>query len=984
MIVESNFSIKDLSIEGAHSDGLDSDFSDGNIFNSKFINIGGDALEVDAWSHIAMTRSGTTVKAFINGVEQGSNTDSGWVGTDLPVYIAAGRNAATGVLNDYDAKFTNVRIVNGTAVYTSDFTVPTAPLEDITNTSLLTCQDGYFRDNSSNAHAITVNGDPEIAVFTPFGERSVEFDGSDYVQSSGTVNFSTYTNVTLETWVYPTSLNGSGSSVETLMGTASGTSGYTMFYLYGDGKIGIGITGVNEFVSATGTIANNQWYHVAAVKEGSTTTIYVNGTSVASSTTGVWSNNTDNVNIARGGTSEYLTGYLSNVRIVLGTAVYTADFTPPQEPLTAITNTSLLTCQNAVFQDNSGNAHAITVNGDPQPSNNLPFGERSVYFDGSGDYLKLPSDATHAFGTGDYTIDCWIYPQNVSSASPFIFTQGPHTTSGVLWMVYGTTYGGLTLGYAGGGSGGRILTNTQPIQDAWNHIAISRSSGTTYIYLDGQQIASSTAHNGINLTQNGPELGFETSGGTFPFKGYMSNFRSIKGTALYTTDFDVPTEPLTAVSGTSLLTCQDAVFQDNSGNAHTITVNGDAKATTNIPFDAVTYGVEQYLDDAYTVSPQGGSSIFEGASGQFLKLPNTTETDLSTGDFTIECFIYYNSFVNDGKVYIDVTNSSNYAQLTFSTSTGLRFVVSTSTVAQQGNTNGWNTGQWYHVALVRNGSTFTIYRDGVSIASGTRSTSIGNFNSKCIGGSQGFASTTSDAYISNFRMVNGTALYTSDFTPPTAPLTPTIGTSLLTNFTNASILDATGRNVIETVGNAQVDTTTVKYGTGAMEFDGTGDWLLIPATEQMAMGTGDFTAECWFNATSSSARGLFHITTGHLNSQATGIGLGASTTAGNPWRVYHGTTATDTSSNLVTGSWQHIAIVRNGTAINVYLNGTSIYSATDSSDLSSYTYLTVGAWYSSAYPWLGYIDDLRITKGIARYTANFTPPTAELPVIGEV
>jgi hypothetical protein len=165
-----------------------------------------------------------------------------------------------------------------------------------------------------------------------------------------------------------------------------------------------------------------------------------------------------------------------------------------------------------------------------------------------------------------------------------------------------------------------------------------------------------------------------------------------------------------------------------------------------------------------------------------------------------------------------------------------------------------------------------------------------------------------------------------------------------------------------------------------MYFDGTGDWLIAPSSQNFNMGTGNWTVECWVYPSSTATRGLFQITTGHLNSVATGIGVGVSAATGNPWRVYHGTTATDTSTNVTTGSWQHIAFVRNGSAINLYLNGTSIYSATDSSDLSSYTFLTVGAWFSSSFPWLGYIDDFRITKGYARYTANFTAPTTAFPL----
>ena len=73
--------------------------------------------------------------------------------------------------------------------------------------------------------------------------------------------------------------------------------------------------------------------------------------------------------------------------------------------------------------------------------------------------------------------------------------------------------------------------------------------------------------------------------------------------------------------------------------------------------------------------------------------------------------------------------------------------------------------------------------------------------------------------MSDMRVVNGTAVYTSNFTPPTAPLTKVTNTKLLANFTNAAITDSTGKNNVETGGTAQLDTTVKKFGTASHESD---------------------------------------------------------------------------------------------------------------------------------------------------------------------
>jgi hypothetical protein len=109
--------------------------------------------------------------------------------------------------------------------------------------------------------------------------------------------------------------------------------------------------------------------------------------------------------------------------------------------------------------------------------------------------------------------------------------------------------------------------------------------------------------------------------------------------------------------------------------------------------------------------------------------------------------------------------------------------------------------------------------------------------------------TSFPGYISGFRVLKGTAIDFSSTGVPTAPYQASdeADTTLLLNFTNAGIFDNTGKNNLETVADAQMDTTVKKYGTGSMEFDGTGDYLLMKGGESFAFGTGDFTIEFWVN-----------------------------------------------------------------------------------------------------------------------------------------
>jgi hypothetical protein len=229
-------------------------------------------------------------------------------------------------------------------------------------------------------------------------------------------------------------------------------------------------------------------------------------------------------------------------------------------------------------------------------------------------------------------------------------------------------------------------------------------------------------------------------------------------------------------------------------------------------------------------------------------------------------------------------------------------------------------------------------------------------------------------------LVKGTAVYTSAFTPPTAPLTAITNTSLLLNFTNAGILDNAEMNNLETVGNAQISTAQSKFGGGSMLFDGSGDWLTAPNSKGLYIGSGDFTIEGWLylNATGAT-KGIVS----QFNSNGTGPGWTLYIKTTNVLEFYGGSgtvTVTGTAAIAAT-TWTHFAVVRSGSTITIYVNGTAGGTATNSSfsdDTSALVYVG-GRADSASLALNGYIDDLRITKGYARYTSNFSVPTSPFP-----
>jgi hypothetical protein len=350
------------------------------------------------------------------------------------------------------------------------------------------------------------------------------------------------------------------------------------------------------------TIAPNIWYHVAFVRNSGTSTVYVNGQIAGSASD---STNYTQPGVLRIGVgwnlNNWFPGYISNLRIVKGTALYTTSFTPPTAPLTAIANTSLLTCQSATIIDNSTNNFTITNNNSATVSSAItPFSAslayggtnfkkniyprvgRSVQFNGSN-YLTLTPNSSLAFGTNNFTVEMWIYPTSISAGSDNVLIEMRSSNNGKpVYVVRPNSALGTNTG-AGAAylqtAAGVITTNS------WQHIAFVRNSGTLTIYVNG--VSKTSTSDAGAYTYDVFKIG---SGLDNSYTGYISNLRIVNGTAVYTASFTAPTSPLTAISGTSLLTCQSPTIIDNSSNNFTITNNNTAVVSTTNPFGADTTG----------------------------------------------------------------------------------------------------------------------------------------------------------------------------------------------------------------------------------------------------------------------------------------------------------------------------------------------------------------------------------------------------------
>ena len=593
----------------------------------------------------------------------------------------------------------------------------------------------------------------------------------------------------------------------------------------------------------------------------------------------------------------------------------------------------------------------------------LPF-EGCVKFKGSSDTgtdddaLTL-ADSNDWNLSGDFTIECWFYPTSTPANGTYgaIISQwenggGSDRNFGILWTTASNKTG--VYGYLQTDAGQydpKIAdVNPETFTCRWHHVALVRSSNTLTLYLDGYAVDTDTVSGNAANSTCKLMIGAEDNGSGNPqyaFDGYISNVRLVNGTAVYTNNFDVPTSPLTAITNTKLLCCQatsgDGTAYDTAPGA--ITSVGGAYATNN----EVTGGCVLAIA-GITTSTNRANLV---SNGTFLA--NTTGWTAVAGSFAWDLH--------------------GRAKVTRSGGSGLVGYTQVTTVS----------GQHYTLSAIVDspGSRLDVraYSDNGSTLIANLSGTAGSV----IRDSVGFTATSTTSYIYVTVDNNSDFGYISDV------VVKLEGQPL----DLSSIIRSGGggpAKIVTINNNAGIAYSSQSYYGSTLAFDGGNDSYSVPYNtgegDDFKFGKEAYTVEGWVKLRTNN-NGIVFASDDGSNERAWNFHMGnGSGTAGKcpTWGwSYDGSNMTwiEAPNNLIPANeWVHVAACRQGETTSLYTNGNCVGIKSESYQtlFTPAENIYLGCRQDGTSDLDGFLQDIRIYKGVAKYKGDFDCPKVFNPV----
>lgn len=396
------------------------------------------------------------------------------------------------------------------------------------------------------------------------------------------------------------------------------------------------------------------------------------------------------------------------------------------------------------------------------------FGVSSLAFLSAGVAQYVRNLSSQVFsGTQDFAVEFWVRPSSLSPTPEAVIFQVNSGTAGfrLIWNNQGV----FTL-RPNGTTFTAISSGSAILADTWYFVQIVRESNVIKLHINGVNQGSSTYTE--NITGTGFYLGSDTAltAGT-AFKGHFDDFRLTRGAARPAI---FPTEALPVYfTDPQEQVVNDPYWANVSALLHFNNINGSTTITDQVAGNVWTANNGAAIST--TQSKFGGSSVLFDGVNDYLSIPDSSKFKFGTGDFTIEAWVYLTTTpgVNSSTIFArnSLSGERDYSLGINSQNKVFFYMHSIANVAVITTEFVFNIPGWHHVALVRQGTTFKIYFDGVEKGVGTSSgsTENGSFTGPyTIGSDQTGNDLPLGGYIDELRITKGVARYTANFTPPTA------------------------------------------------------------------------------------------------------------------------------------------------------------------------------------------------------------------------
>ena len=398
-------------------------------------------------------------------------------------------------------------------------------------------------------------------------------------------------------------------------------------------------------------------------------------------------------------------------------------------------------------------------------------------------------------------------------------------------------------------------------------------------------------------------------------------------------------------------------------------------------------------------------SVYLDGTGDSLTWTNNDgsfDVGISSSPFTIEWWQYMTSMPSATYTYIGPSvgggyggwNSNNghqYTNFLYSSNTQWRnqfwngSAMTDITVTLNG---AIKAGQWQHLVAVYDGTNYSHFIDGVRL--NTTTTTFGKVANATIAGIGVGPSSSSPGYfpgyISDLRIVKGSAAYSptsTSLTVPTAPLASVTNTTVHLKGTDAHVLDKAQTSNLKLYGGLVATINPAKFSsTASFDFDGSNNYIESATSPIYNIGTQPFTLECFFRPINTNNQGsLVYLMNDTTNVFGTFI-YNTNNSLGvydNSWIT--GNAGSGSNHNILSGgTWYYMSIARDSSTLRVFIDGSQIFSEANTNNYTTNKIVVGGGHQFTTSTYLnGHIQDVRLTIGLARYTgSSHTVPSEPL------